>query len=309
MSVARAGHVRAHFLRRHKETWASIGLFVLAWGVVRLWSVPVAVGTAVAAAHDTFALLPALAALVGALLIQVGTNLANDYFDFKNGADDEHRLGPTRVTQAGLISEGAVRAAMLATFALAALVGVYLVGVGGWPILVIGILSILSGIAYTGGPFPLGYNGLGDLFVFVFFGIVAVCGTYWVQAGVWSWDAFIASLPVGLLSTAILVVNNYRDMETDRKVGKNTLAVRFGARAARAQYVSLVALAFMVPVAQVIVGGPVGLLASLLALPLAVVVVRRFLRLRGAELNAVLAATAGVLMVFGLLYSIGWLTA
>ena len=272
-------------------------------------AVPVAVGTAVAAAHDTFALLPALAALVGALLIQVGTNLANDYFDFKNGADDEHRLGPTRVTQAGLISEGAVRAAMLATFALAALVGVYLVGVGGWPILVIGILSILSGIAYTGGPFPLGYNGLGDLFVFVFFGIVAVCGTYWVQAGVWSWDAFIASLPVGLLSTAILVVNNYRDMETDRKVGKNTLAVRFGARAARAQYVSLVALAFMVPVAQVIVGGPVGLLASLLALPLAVVVVRRFLRLRGAELNAVLAATAGVLMVFGLLYSIGWLTA
>lgn len=272
-------------------------------------AVPVAVGTAVAAAHDSFALLPALAALLGALLIQVGTNLANDYFDFKKGADDEHRLGPTRVTQAGLISEGAVRAAMLATFALAALVGVYLVGVGGWPILVIGILSILSGIAYTGGPFPLGYNGLGDLFVFVFFGVVAVCGTYWVQAGVWSWDALVASLPVGLLSTAILVVNNYRDMETDRKVGKNTLAVRFGARAARAQYVGLVVLAFVVPVAQVVSGRPVSLLGSLLAIPLAAVVVRRFLRLRGAELNGVLAATAGVLMVFGLLYSIGWLAA
>lgn len=267
--------------------------------------IPVLVGTAVAVADDVFAPLAALAALVGAMLIQIGTNLANDYFDFKSGADNEERLGPTRVTQAGLLKESDVRHAMILTFAAAALVGSYLVWVGGWPILVVGILSILSGVAYTGGPYPLGYHGLGDLFVFVFFGVVAVCGTYWVQALDWSWGAWVASLPIGFLSVAILVVNNYRDLETDRRAGKNTLAVRLGPATTRWQWLLLVGGAFVVPVVQVATGASPWLLVAFGAAPYAVVVGRRFLTSRGRELNAVLAATAKLLVLFGLLYSAG----
>ncbi|MGM0556922.1 MAG: 1,4-dihydroxy-2-naphthoate polyprenyltransferase, partial [Myxococcota bacterium] len=199
-------------------------------------AVPVAVGTGVAVSHDQFQWLPALVALLGAFLIQIGTNLANDYFDFQKGADNEDRLGPTRVVSSGLISAKAVRNAMILAFALAAAVGSYLIWLGGWPILVIGVLSIMSGIAYTGGPFPLGYNGLGDLFVFIFFGVVAVMGTYYVQALEWSLESFVASVPVGLLSVAILIVNNYRDIDTDRAAGKMTLAVRLGRSLTRVQY-------------------------------------------------------------------------
>lgn len=269
--------------------------------------VPVLVGAAVAAGADVFAWLPALAALIGAILIQIGTNFANDYYDFKSGADDEDRLGPTRVTQAGLIDETSVRNAMIATFALAALVGVYLIIVGGWPILVLGILSIMSGIAYTGGPYPLGYRGLGDLFVFLFFGLGAVCGTYWVQAVSWSWVAFAAAVPIGLLSVAILVVNNVRDIDTDRRVGKNTLAVRLGERGGRLQWYACVVAAFAVPVLQVVAGGSPWLLLALGAVPYAVVVGRRFADSSGAALNPVLGATAKILMQFGVLYSVGYL--
>ena len=264
------------------------------------------VGAAVAVSAGVFAPLPVVAALVGALLIQIGTNFANDYYDFKSGADNEDRLGPVRVTQAGLIDASTVRNAMVATFALSALVGVYLIWVGGWPILALGVLSIASGVAYTGGPYPLGYNGLGDLFVFLFFGIAAVCGTYWVQAVEWSWVAFAASIPVGLLSVAILVVNNVRDIDTDRRVGKNTLAVRLGERGGRAQWYTCVAAAFSVPVFQVIAGASPWLLLSLGALPLALIVGRQFASARGAALNPVLGATARVLMVFGALYAAGF---
>lgn len=269
--------------------------------------VPVLVGAAVAAGAGVFAPLPALAALLGAILIQIGTNFANDYYDFKSGADDENRLGPVRVTQAGLISEHAVRRAMIATFALAALVGVYLIAVGGWPILVLGILSIASGVAYTGGPYPLGYHGLGDLFVFLFFGLGAVCGTYWVQAATWSWVAFAAAIPIGLLSVAILVVNNVRDIDTDRRVGKNTLAVRLGERGGRLQWYACVAASFAVPVIQVAAGASAWLLLSLGAVPFAIVVGRRFAAARGAALNPILGATAKLLMLFGLLYSLGYM--
>lgn len=268
--------------------------------------VPVLVGTAVAYSQGALAPIAAAAALLGALLIQVGTNLANDYFDFKSGADDENRLGPTRVTQAGLLSEHAVRNAMIATFALSALVGSYLVFVGGWPILVIGVLSILSGIAYTGGPYPLGYHGLGDLFVFVFFGLVAVAATYWVQALQWSWTALLAGVPIGLLSVAILVVNNYRDIDTDRRAGKNTLAVRLGRRGTRLQWVTCVGAAFAVPVIQFATGGSPWLLLPLAAAPLAVIVGRRLFISTGRALNPVLAATAKVLVLFGLLYAAGF---
>lgn len=268
-------------------------------------AVPVAVGTAVAFAAGHLAWLPALAALVGALLIQVGTNLANDYFDFKKGADTEERLGPLRVTQAGLLSEGAVRNAMIGTFALSALVGSYLVWVGGWPILVVGILSIMSGVAYTGGPFPLGYNGLGDVFVFIFFGLVAVTGTYWVQALAWSNVALVASIPVGLLSVAILIVNNYRDRETDVKAGKRTLAVRLGQRATQVQYGLTLLIAFVVPVVQFAMGMSAWILLPLLVTPVGVIRMREFLTRSGRDLNPVLENTAKLLVLFGVLYTVG----
>lgn len=268
-------------------------------------AVPVIVGTAVAFASDKLSIIAAFAALIGALLIQIGTNLANDYFDFKKGADTEERVGPMRVTQAGLISENAVRNAMIAAFAAAAAVGAYLVVVGGWPIAVIGVLSIVSGIAYTGGPFPLGYNGLGDVFVFIFFGIVAVTGTFWVQALTWSNVALTASVPVGALSVAILIVNNYRDMDTDAKVGKRTLAVRLGKNATRVQYGLMLAIAFIVPVIQLLSGMSFWILLPMISLPIAIKRMQEFVTLTGKDLNPVLENTAKLLVSYGILYAAG----
>ncbi len=271
-------------------------------------AIPVLVGTALAVHHGVFAALPALAALLGAGLIQIGTNFANDFFDAESGADNEDRLGPTRAVQAGLLSAAAVKRATALTFGAAFLVGLYLVYVGGWPILVIGIASILSGVAYTGGPYPLGYNGLGDLFVFIFFGLVAVAGTYYVQALEWAPEAFVAAIPIGLLSTAILVVNNYRDIDTDREAGKNTLAVRLGPGATRWQYALLLVGAYTIPLVQwAFFDGPVTLLLTWLSAPLAVVTARSLWRTTGAALNPILARTAGLLAIFGVLYSAGYL--
>ena len=189
---------------------------------------PVLVGAAHAYRTGFFGVGPALAALVGALLIQIVSNLANDYFDFKKGADTDERLGPPRVTQLGLISEKGVLTGLALCVGLALGVGSYLVLIGGWPIVLVGLVSLLCAVAYTGGPFPLGYNGLGELFVFVFFGPVAVAGTVYVQSLRWEPSAFLAGVPIGLLCANILVVNNVRDWETDRKAGKRTLAARFG---------------------------------------------------------------------------------
>ncbi len=268
--------------------------------------VPVIVGTAVAIAEGAFSAGPALAALLGASLIQIGTNFANDYFDHVKGADTEDRLGPTRVTQSGLISPQAVRRATALTFGASALVGAYLIWLGGWPILAIGVASILSGLAYTGGPYPLGYNGLGDVFVFVFFGLVAVTATDYVQALEWSTTALMASIPVGLLSTAILVVNNYRDIDTDRIAGKRTLAVRLGASATRWQYALIVLGAYLVPLVQwATLGANAWILLPLISLPLAVVRVRSIWQKSGTQLNALLAQTAQLLALYGLLYAVG----
>src|SRR5512138_3336947 len=187
--------------------------------------VPVLVGTA-AVARLGFLPLAFVAALLATVLIQIGTNFANDYFDFHKGADTAERLGPVRVTQSGLIAPETVRMAMVLVFGLAALVGLYLVLAAGWPILVIGLLSIAAGVLYTGGPFPLAYNGLGDVFVFIFFGLVAVCGTVFVQAREIPALAVWTAVPMGLLTDAILSMNNLRDLETDRASGKKTLAAR-----------------------------------------------------------------------------------
>lgn len=270
--------------------------------------VPVVVGSAIAHADGAFAAGPCLAALVGACLIQIGTNFANDYFDFAKGADTEARQGPTRVTQAGLASPRAVLTATAVAFGLAVLVGLYLVAVGGWPIVAIGLLSILSGLAYTGGPYPLGYNGLGEVFVFIFFGLVAVLGTYYVQALHLSPLAWALAVPVGLLAAAINVVNNLRDIETDRVAGKRTLSARFGARFTHGYYATLLVLAYLVPVALVAAGKLGGLaLLPLATLPMAFKLFGSVRRDAGPVLNGTLAGTAKLLMLFGLLLSAGLL--
>src|SRR5690242_10240008 len=189
---------------------------------------PVLVGTALAAADDIFHPLTFAATLIGAIFIQVGTNLSNDYSDARRGADSEDRLGPVRVTAGGLVPPGQVLFATYVTFGLAVACGAYLVAVAGPELLAVGAASILAGVLYTGGPRPYGYEGLGELFVFLFFGIVAVAGSYFVQVQTLPWQAFVCAVPVGLLASAILVVNNVRDIDTDRRAGKRTLAVRLG---------------------------------------------------------------------------------
>ena len=216
---------------------------------------PVAVGAALAVYLGVFHALSAMAALVGALFIQVGTNLANDVLDFKKGADTPDRLGPTRVVAAGLLSARAVTWGAALAFAAATLVGLYLVARAGWPILIIGLASLACGYLYTGGPHPLAYRGLGDLFVMLFFGVIAVSGTYYVQALTWSVRAALLGVAVGALSVAILTVNNLRDVDTDRAAGKRTLVVRLGAEWGRGYYAASVALAFVLPVLMGLAGG------------------------------------------------------
>jgi 1,4-dihydroxy-2-naphthoate octaprenyltransferase len=269
-------------------------------------AVPVIVGTGAAIGDRVFNLLPALAALIGALLIQIGTNFANDVFDHKKGADTAERLGPLRVTSAGLISSRAMFAGMWLVFGLAMLVGIYLVIVGGLPIVIIGLCSILAGIAYTGGPFPLGYNGLGDIFVFIFFGLVAVCGTYYVQALTLSATVWWAAVPVGLLATAIIVVNNLRDVKTDKTVGKKTLAVRLGVTATRAEYIGLVVLSYVVPVLMWSLGVTnAWVLLAFGSLPLVFPLVKIIMTVEGRPLNKALGGTARLELVFGILFAIG----
>jgi 1,4-dihydroxy-2-naphthoate octaprenyltransferase len=267
---------------------------------------PVVVGTAVAIAEGVFSLGPALAALLVALLLQIGANIANDVLDYEKGTDAVDRLGPLRVTQAGLLKPEEVKRGMWLIFGLAGLIGLYLALIGGWPVLVIGVLSIASAIAYTGGPFPVGYHGLGDLFVFIFFGPVAVCGTYYVQANAWSATAWWASLPMGLLTVAILVVNNLRDIETDRASDKMTLAVYLGVRGTQVEYLLLLGLAYLAPLLMWLSGvTKPTVLSAWLSLPLTIPLVRLTLREKGRVLNQALAGTARLDLVYGLLFSIG----
>lgn len=268
--------------------------------------VPVVVGTAVAVRDRVFNPWVALAALFSAVMIQIGTNLANDLFDFKKGVDTHTRLGPTRVTSAGLLTPGEVEIGMWVVFGLAAASGLYVIYVGGWPMLVIGVASILAGVAYTAGPFPLGYNGLGDLAVFIFFGLVAVLGTYYAQARAVTLGAVLAAVPVGALATAILVVNNVRDADTDRAAGKRTLAVLLGRGAARAEYAVLLTLAYAAPLALWLLrGASVWALLPLLTLPVAVRLARVVITTEGPALNRALAGTAQLLALYGVLFALG----
>jgi 1,4-dihydroxy-2-naphthoate octaprenyltransferase len=267
--------------------------------------VPVAVGTAVAAVSGGAAWGPAFAALLGALLIQVGTNFANDVYDAEKGADTEDRIGPTRAVASGMLTPTQVKRGMAVVFGLAIGVGVYLTSVVGWEIFALGIVCILAGVAYTGGPFPLAYNGLGDVFVLVFFGFVAVAGTAYVQTGSIVTLALIAAVPVGTLATALLVVNNVRDQETDAAVGKRTLVVLLGRRFAFAEYATMLLAAFAVPAVLVAQGHSRYVLLPWLTAPLAIRLFGRLRRESGEALNDVLAGTAKLLLVFGVLFAVG----
>ncbi len=267
---------------------------------------PVLVGTALAETlYDVFDIWRFLAALLGALFIQVGTNLSNDYSDARRGADTEDRLGPVRVTAGGLVPPKTVLLATYVTFGLAVLCGVYLVATAGWELLVVGVLSIAAGVLYTGGPRPYGYEGLGEVFVFLFFGVAAVTGSCFVQTEQWPWEAFALAVPVGLLAAAILVVNNVRDMATDARAGKRTLAVRLGRERTRDMYTAMVALAFVTALI------PIGSLSAWLALvflavPLALPVIRTVrTTVDGPSLNGALADTGRLQLVFCVLLSAG----
>lgn len=269
---------------------------------------PVVTGVAIALADGVFQPLAALAALLTALLLQIGANLANDVFDYHRGADTAERLGPTRVTQAGLLTPRQVLAGMWVVFGLAAVLGLYLVWLAGWYALLIGVFSILAAIAYSGGPLPFGYYGLGDVVVFIFFGPVAVVGTYFVQAGRASPAVWAASIPIGLLITAILIVNNLRDLHTDAATGKHTLAVRLGESGTRWEYLLCLGASYLAVALMVAVNlAPAGALLICLSLPLAERVRRVVFNQTGRALNHALAMTGQLALVFALLMGIGWI--
>lgn len=270
---------------------------------------PVLVGTALAGWAGTFHALRFVAALIGAMFIQVGTNLSNDYSDARRGADTEDRLGPVRVTAGGLVPPSRVLVATYISFGVAVLAGAYLVVVAGWQLLLVGAASILAGVLYTGGPRPYGYEGLGEVFVFLFFGIVAVAGSYFVQVKHLDWEAFALAVPVGLVAAGILVVNNFRDLDTDRRAGKRTLAVRLGRQRTRVMFAAIIYLAYLLtPVTWVF--GPLRawLFLPWLTLPLAAAVVRTVRnRTDGPSLNEALARTGVLQLTFCTLLAAGLL--
>lgn len=268
--------------------------------------VPVFVGSALALGENKFVFLYALIALLCSTLIQIGTNFVNDLYDFLKGADKEDRKGPTRVLASGYITVNEMKAGSVLVFLTAFILGLYLVFVGGKIVLLIGVLSILAGIAYTAGPFPLAYNGLGDLFVFIFFGIVGTAGTYYVQAGKFSLLSIIASVPVGALITNILVVNNYRDIEEDRAANKHTLAVLMGKNFTRLQYLFFILISFLTPVYLFVkFGYSYWIFLPYLTLPVAARLVKMLYTLEGLELNKTLEISAKLSAIFGILFAIG----
>ena len=280
---------------RPKTLWASVA--------------PVLMGTAMAYSDGRLDVVIGLLTLFSAVLIQVGTNFANDYYDFFKGADTKERIGPTRATASGLVKPETMKKAFILTFLLSVLSGLYLIYYGGWPILVIGSLSILFGILYSGGPFPLGYKGLAELFVLIFFGPVAVGGTYYLQTHEMNMVVMLAGLSPGLISTALLTVNNLRDIQTDEKAGKRTLAVRFGPIFARIEYFISILIACLMPLVLLVVdpGHPYSLAAILVIIlagpPLKSVLFDEI----SSELNRALASTGKILLFYSLVFSLGWI--
>ncbi|HAB53451.1 MAG: 1,4-dihydroxy-2-naphthoate octaprenyltransferase [Ignavibacteria bacterium RIFOXYB2_FULL_35_12] len=268
--------------------------------------VPVMVGSAVAFNEGKLKIILSLSALLCSLLIQVGTNFTNDLYDFLKGSDTTKRKGPRRVLASGLISVGETKTAIVLTFLTAFLIGLFLVYHGGFVILVIGILSILAGLAYTAGPYPLAYNALGDIFVFMFFGIIGTVGTYYLHTNDLSIVSFISSIPVGALVTNILVVNNYRDIEEDKTAGKKTLAVKLGKNFTLYQFTFLIVLSFLVPLLLfAFFNASIWIFLPYLTLPIAYKVISMIYTLNGTQLNSTLELTARLSAIYGLLFSAG----
>lgn len=269
--------------------------------------VPVVVGSAVAFNEGKLNVIYSLAALICSLLIQIGTNFTNDLYDYIKGADTVKRKGPRRVLASGLITVKEMKLGITITFITAFLLGLYLVYHGGIIILIIGVVSILAGLAYTAGPYPLAYNALGDLFVFMFFGIVGTVGTYYLHTQDISIISFISSIPVGALVTNILVVNNYRDADEDKITGKITLAVKFGKNFSRYQFIFLIVISFLIPLLLFIFfDASIFIFLPYLTLPIAYKVINMLYRLSGTELNKTLELTAKLSAIYGLLFSAGF---
>jgi len=289
---------------------SKLKIWVLAARPKTLWAsvAPVLIGSAMAFESGALHILSALSALLGAVLIQIATNFANDYFDYRKGADAEGRLGPTRVVQTGLVTPAAMKAAFIGVFALAWVPGGYLIWRAGLPLVVIGVLSILFGILYTAGPFPLGYVGLGEVFVIIFFGPVAVGGTYYVQTLKLSLPVIIAGLAPGLFSVAILTVNNLRDVKSDLRAGKKTLAVRFGITFSKYEYLFSVVIACLIPLFLLFDGNRhfYLLLAPAVLIP-AIPTIKTVFTSEGVVLNRVLESTGKLLLLYSMVFSIGWI--
>lgn len=269
--------------------------------------VPVIVGASLSIAENSFGVVVSLVALFCSILIQIGTNFTNDLYDFIYGADTKKRIGPKRVLNEGLVSKSTMKKAIALTFGLAFLLGLYLVYQAGYMVLIIGIISIIAGLAYTAGPFPLAYNGLGDIFVFLFFGVVGTVGTYFVNTGEFSGIAFLASIPVGALVTNILVVNNYRDIDQDKEFGKITFAVIIGKKGTLFEYIFLLIASFAVPLILYFnYEFTLWIFLPYLTLPFAYKLIIMLFKLDGKQLNKALELTAKFSVLFGLLFSIGF---
>ena len=266
----------------------------------------VLMGAAMAWRDGYFRLDAVVICLFTALLLQIGSNLANDVFDFERGTDTAERLGPTRVTQAGILTPKQVKTGMVFVFGLSAILGLYLAWLGGWVIIIMGVAAIVSAIAYTGGPFPIGYHGLGDIFVFIFFGLASVAGTYYIQAGTVTPAVWWMTIPPGLIITAILVVNNLRDIDNDRKGHKYTMAVKLGERGTKIQYIICMAVAYLVLIPTALVGLiPWLALVAWLSIPIAYQATSVVLTQKGRPLNMALAKTGQTALVFSLLFWAG----
>ena len=267
---------------------------------------PVLLGSALAYYDGFFNLITFLFILIAACLIQIGTNYSNDLFDYLRGTDDDNRLGPNRAMQTGMLSKSEIQKAIIIIFILAIFFGFYLALLGGWIIVLIGLLSIFFGIIYTGGPYPLAYNGLGDVFVFIFFGLVAVPGTYYLHTGVFTFETIILGSALGCLSTSILVVNNLRDIDNDKKYNKNTLAVYIGKKFTRIEYLLLIVIAYLIPIyISYTFGNKSSVYIVYFTLPIAIRLIIDIFYKNDSALNTTLEGTAKLLLLYTLLFSFG----
>lgn len=302
-----ANLILINFLSAHKSQMIKNWLLAIRPKTLMASVAPVLAGSSIAVYEGHWSLLNGLLALFGALLLQIESNFVNDYFDWKKGSDTKSRLGPTRVTSAGLIKPRSMKRAIALVALSAVVIGALLVASAGWEILAIGIAGLLCAFLYTAGPLPLAYLGLGDVFVFIFFGVIAVTGTTFVHTGAWSETALLASIPIGLVAVAILLVNNVRDFQEDSRSQKKTLVVRLGVGFGQKAFGACVILPPVYVAALALTGTlPLKTLLTLVTLPMGASLYWQVLNLKGASLNILLAQTGKLLFLFSLFLSLGF---